>query len=98
MKLIEMSNIGKTSALWLCAVGIRTPEKLSEIGAVEAFCRVKKRGFKISKVFLYSLEGALRDIPWSTLDEQSRKRLLQQVDEQMESVESPTQAGEGRGL
>ena len=79
--LIELKNLGKTSVQWLNAVGIRTLEQLHEIGSVAAYCKVRDRGFKVSKVLLYALEGALTGAHWNDLDEDYKKRLLKEVDE-----------------
>ncbi len=79
--LIELKNLGKTSVQWLNAVGVRTLEQLHEIGAVAAYCKVRDRGFKVSKVLLYALEGALIGAHWNELDPDHKARLLKAVDE-----------------
>ena len=78
--LIELKNLGKTSVQWLNAVGIRTLEQLREVGSVNAYCKVRGRGFKVSKVLLYALEGALIGAHWNELDNEYKKRLLKEVD------------------
>ena len=79
--LIELKNLGKTSVQWLNAVGIRTLEQLHETGSVAAYCKVRDRGFKVSKVLLYAMEGALIGKHWNDLDEEYKQRLLKQVDQ-----------------
>ncbi len=78
-QLIELKNLGRTSVQWLNAVGIRDPQQLEQIGAVEAFCKIKGRGFKVSKVLLYALEGALINAHWNQLDSDHKQRLLNQA-------------------
>ncbi|KEQ12676.1 competence protein TfoX [Endozoicomonas montiporae] len=78
--LIELKNLGKTSVQWLNAVGIRTLEQLHAVGSVAAYCKVRDRGFKVSKVLLYAMEGALIGKHWNDLDEGHKRRLLQQVE------------------
>ncbi len=78
-ELIELKNLGRTSVQWLNAVGIRDPEQLAQIGAVEAFCKIKGRGFKVSKVLLYALEGALINAHWNQLDPAYKQRLIAQA-------------------
>ena len=56
----KLRNIGPKSAAWLRQVGLRTRADLEGVGAVEAFMRVKRAGFKPSLNLLYALEGALR--------------------------------------
>ena len=77
--LIELKNLGKTSVQWLNAVGIRTLEQLHEVGSVAAYCKVRDRGFKVSKVLLYALEGALNGTHWNDLDSDYKARLLEAV-------------------
>ena len=79
--LIELKNLGKTSVQWLNAVGIRTLEQLHETGSVAAYCKVRDRGFKVSKVLLYAMEGALIGKHWNDLNEEYKQRLLKQVDQ-----------------
>ena len=79
--LIELKNLGKTSVQWLNAVGIRTLEQLNDIGSVAAYCKVRNRGFKVSKVLLYALEGALSGAHWNDLNAEQKARLLKAVDE-----------------
>ncbi len=77
--LIETKNLGKTSVQWLNAVGIRTLEQLHEVGSVAAYCKVRDRGFKVSKVLLYAMEGALIGAHWNELDNDYKQRLLTEV-------------------
>ncbi len=79
--LIELKNLGKTSVQWLNAVGIRTLEQLHETGSVAAYCKVRDRGFKVSKVLLYAIEGALEGAHWNELNAEHKARLLQEVND-----------------
>ena len=79
-KLIELKNIGNTSALWLTTIGINNSQQLQEIGAVEAYIRIQGRGIKVSKVLLYALEGALLNIHWNDIPEAKKERLRQQAE------------------
>ncbi len=73
----KMRNIGPKSAAWLRQVGLRTREDLEAIGAVDAFMRVKRAGFKPSLNLLYALEGALLDCHWQEVPESRRTDLVQ---------------------
>lgn len=66
-ELLTLKNLGKTSAQWLHASGIHTLDDLRRLGAVEAYHAVKSRGFSASRVLLYAIEGALRDVDWKAL-------------------------------
>ena len=79
-ELLELKNIGKTSAQWLNAVGIRTIDQLRTTGSVASYCKIRDRGFKVSKVLLYALAGALNDAHWSELTNDQKNSLLQEVD------------------
>nr|MBF0681944.1 TfoX/Sxy family protein [Pseudomonas sp.] len=74
-ELLTLKNLGKTSAQWLHASGIHTAEDLQRLGAVKAYLAVKTRGFGASRVLLYAIEGALRDIPWQALPETRKEEL-----------------------
>ena len=72
----KLRNIGPKGAAWLRQVGLRTHEDLLATGAVEAFMRVKRAGFKPSLNLLYALEGALLDCHWQDVPEQRRTELV----------------------
>ena len=59
-ELTSMRNIGREMARKLAAVGIDSPEKLTEAGAKEAFFRLKGTFPEVCLVHLYALEGAVR--------------------------------------
>lgn len=73
---LKMRNIGPKSAAWLRQVGLRTPEALAEAGALGAFMRVRRAGFKPSLNLLYALEGALKDCHWQEVPEARRVELV----------------------
>lgn len=77
---IKLRNIGPKSAAWLRQVGLRTEEDLRAIGALEAFMRVKRAGFKPSLNLLYALEGALTDCHWQEVPAERRSELLVAAD------------------
>ena len=77
---IKLRNIGPKSAAWLRQVGLRTEEDLRAIGALEAFMRVKRAGFKPSLNLLYALEGALMDCHWQEVPAERRSELLVAAD------------------
>lgn len=72
-------NIGGKSAAWLRQVGLRTWDDVNAIGAVEAFLRVKRAGFKPSLNLLYALEGALSGCHWQQVDVERRAELAAQA-------------------
>lgn len=73
---IKMRNIGPKSAAWLRQVGLRTHEDIAAAGAVDAFMRVKRAGFRPSLNLLYALEGALADCHWQEVPEARRQVLV----------------------
>ena len=76
----KLRNIGPKSAAWLRQVGLRTFDDLASIGAVEAFMRVKRAGFKPSLNLLYALEGALLDCHWQQVPDARRSELVTAAD------------------
>ena len=85
-KLIEMKNIGNTSAHWLVTVGINTPEKLREVGPIEAYRRIQNRGIKTSKVLLYALYGALENQYWNEIPEATKIKLNEEASQKEPSL------------
>lgn len=73
-------NIGPKSAQWLEAVGIRTDDDLEELGAVEAYRRVKAAfPDKVSLNMLWGLQGVLLDLPWNELPPEMKEKLRREV-------------------
>ncbi len=72
----KIRNVGPKSAAWLRQVGVRTQEDLVRLGAVEAFMKVKRAGFRPSLNLLYALEGALANCHWADLPDERKAALL----------------------
>ena len=75
----KVLNIGGKSAAWLRQVGIRTWDDVHAVGALEAFMRVKRAGFKPSLNLLYALEGALVGCHWQQVAIDRRTELAAQA-------------------
>ena len=73
----KLRNIGPKSAAWLRQVGLRTLDDLASAGAVGAYMKVRRAGFKPSLNLLYALEGALTDCHWQEVPESRRTELVQ---------------------
>ena len=82
----KMRNVGGKSAAWLRQVGIRTRTDLEAHGAIGAFIKVKKAGFKPSLNVLYALAGALDDCHWQQLGTERREQLLADLAVQEEAL------------
>ena len=80
MSTAELRNIGPKSAAWLRQVGLRSAQDLVAVGAVQAFLKVKRAGFKPSLNLLYALEGALLDCHWHDVPEARRQQLLAELE------------------
>ena len=76
MNAPKLLNIGPKSAAWLRQVGIRSREQLVEAGALGAFIRIKRAGFRPGLNLLYALEGAICDCHWREVPEGRRGELL----------------------
>ena len=74
-ELTSMMNIGKEMAKKLTTVGIDSSEKLIEIGAKQAFLKVKQEYPQVCLVHLYALEGAIQDVEFNSLSEDKKKEL-----------------------
>lgn len=73
---VKLRNIGPKSAAWLRQTGIRTQADLEAVGALAAYVRVKRAGFKPSLNLLYALEGAILDVHWQDIPDERRSELV----------------------
>ena len=80
MSTDRLKNVGPKSAAWLRQVGVRTMDDLAALGAVGAFIKVKRAGFKPSLNLLYALEGALLGCHWQQVPEDRRQQLLAEAE------------------
>ena len=74
-KLTSMVNIGRGMEKKLLFVGIDSPEKLAEVGARQAFLRLKAAYLHVCLVHLYALEGAIQKIDFNLLSPEKKKEL-----------------------
>ena len=95
MSTTELRNIGPKSAAWLRQVGLRSVEDLRAAGAIGAFLKVRRAGFKPSLNLLYSLEGALVGSHWQEIPEARRLQLLQELEHA--TAQLPAQRGTPAG-
>lgn len=80
-ELMHLKNLGMASVNILHAIGINTYDDLVQIGAVDAYCKIKARGIHVSKVMLYALEGALLDVNWNDLSAERKQQLVEQAEQ-----------------
>lgn len=79
-ELLQLKNLGMASVNILHAIGINTHADLKHVGAVEAYRRIRARNINVSKVMLYSLEGALMDIHWNDIQPDHKARLVHEAE------------------
>lgn len=74
-ELTSMVNIGKEMANKLISVGIASSGQLIEAGAKEAFFKIKQKYPNVCLVHLYALEGAIHDMEYNRLSEETKREL-----------------------
>ncbi len=85
----KLRNIGPKSAAWLRQTGVRTQEDLVAVGALAAFVRVKRAGFKPSLNLLYALEGAILGCHWQEIPDERRSELVLAAGEEVAKLPLP---------
>jgi DNA transformation protein len=70
-ELTSMRNIGKEIEKKLKSVGICSTEELKRAGSKEAFLHLKTRHPNVCLVNLYTLQGAIDDIEYNRLSEET---------------------------
>lgn len=74
-ELTTLKNIGTEIARKLQSVGINSAEDLIAVGSKEAFFRLKVRYPNICLVFLYVLQGAIDNVDYNLLSEETKADL-----------------------
>jgi hypothetical protein len=80
MSTPKLRNIGPKGMAWLRQTGVRSLEDLREVGALAAYVRVRRAGFKPSLNLLYALEGAILDCHWQQIPDERRAELVGQAE------------------
>lgn len=73
--LISMRNIGKELERKLKLTGIESAEDLKRTGSKEAYFKLKLRFPEVCAVHLYALQGAIDNIDFNALSEETKKDL-----------------------
>lgn len=89
MTAAKLRNIGPKSMAWLRQTGVRSLEDLQSVGALAAFVRVKRAGFRPSLNLLYALEGAILDCHWQDIPEARRAELIADAEAQVALLPQP---------
>jgi len=76
----KLRNIGPKGMAWLRQTGVRSLDDLREVGALSAYVRVRRAGFKPSLNLLYALEGAILDCHWQQIPDERRAELVSQAE------------------
>ena len=76
----KLRNIGPKSMAWLRQTGVRSLDDLKAVGALAAYVRVKRAGFRPSLNLLYALEGAILDCHWQDIPDERRSQLVLEAD------------------
>ena len=74
-ELTAMLNIGKEIEKKLKSIDISSAEELTQIGSKEAFFRLKMRYSNLCLVHLYTLQGAIDNIPYNQLSYEVKRDL-----------------------
>jgi len=68
-------NIGKEYDRKLKSIGITSVEELKQVGCREVFARLKLKYPEICLVHLYALQGAIDNIEYNHLSEETKQEL-----------------------
>jgi hypothetical protein len=74
---------------WLRQTGVRTLEDLQAVGALAAFVRIKRAGFRPSLNMLYALEGAILGCHWQEIPDTRRTELVQAAEAEVALLPQP---------
>jgi len=74
-ELTTLPNIAAKLEAQLAVVGITTIEEFRLVGSREAWLRILMRDPSACGARLYALEGALQDVRWHDMDEETKRSL-----------------------
>ena len=76
--VVNLRNLGPTSAQWLREIGVHTRDDLERVGPVLAYQLVRQRQSDTSLNLLWAMVGALLDKDWQDLTAAEKERLKEE--------------------
>ncbi len=80
-KLCKMPNMTRFSRRLLIRSGITTAEELKAVGPIDAYRKIKQSSDNVPLSILYILDGAVRGVHVSTLDQAYKEQLAKLIQE-----------------
>lgn len=81
LSLHALPGLGPKTIGWLSDIGITDADALRAIGAVEAYRRLRMASpHRVSRNALWALHAALLGVSWTSLDEATKRALLDDLD------------------
>lgn len=74
-ELLSLPNVGKVLAKLFCECGITTADQLREIGAKEAFLRIRSKDPTACIRMLYGIQGAIEGVKDTSLSKSTKDDL-----------------------
>jgi len=74
-RLSELKNLGPVGERRLLDIGISTRKDIEEFGPANIYRLLRERGYNVSIVMAYALQGAIMDLHWNELPEEIRQQL-----------------------
>lgn len=78
-ELVKLKNIGPKTAKWLGDIGVHSLADIEELGVITAYIRLKDAYPQANLNALWSLQGALINLPYNQLPEDLKQDLLNQL-------------------
>ena len=75
-----MKNLGPKSVALLAEAGLNSIAELKAIGPVLAFLTVKRQHPEASRNLLWAIYGAIHDIDWREISDETKASLQAEVD------------------
>ena len=75
MELSKLKNIGTEMTKKLNSIGINSAEELQQTGSKEVFHRLKASYPEVCLVHLYAIQGAIDDLDFNMLSQDTKKEL-----------------------
>ena len=88
-RLTALRNVAAKSAGWMIEVGVDSPERLAELGAVETYCRMKAAyPREVSLCAVWALQGAIDGVASAHLSAETKQALKDEVQQRRTTGET----------
>lgn len=78
-EISKLKNLGSVTEEWLNSIDVYTRGELEQLGPIVTYHMLKAKGYMVTNMLLYALQGALMDLHWKDVPENIKEQLVKEI-------------------